>query len=185
MKSYITLLSAALFSCGSLASPVVLHDAGISRIIPITKYLKPLTSKGEIIVTDTPEAREAIKQELARRYQNHGMYANPGVRLPIRTESLTAARFESRDDYFPDLTIPIFVVGSDGLSIAWLASFREQLMKINAVGWIVQAETQNDLKRISEAGRGLKFLAFQGDYIATQFKVKHYPVLISPRAVEQ
>ena len=44
---------------------------------------------------------------------------------------------------------PFFLVGSDALSQRWLIARREELLRLGAVGMLIQAETEADVRRIA------------------------------------
>lgn len=165
------------------AAPNVIFDAGEKHSQSMETYLRVFKKPSQFVLPDDPASRERIRQELLDRAKIHGGYG--GVRVPIRTSALSPMRIESRDAYFPNLMTPLFVVGADSVSLAWLKQWREALLKVGAVGWVVQAENAEELRAIAEAGAGLRFMAMSGDALTEVFGVNGYPVLISQRAIEQ
>lgn len=165
------------------AGPVLIYDAGPQHTQSMNAYLRVLHKPPKFVLPDDPEARARIQRDLQRRARQQGHYG--GVRVPIRTHTLTPQRIDSKDAYFPNLSVPLFVVGADPVSLAWLKQWREALLKVGAVGWVVQAESAQELRAVAEAGAGLRFMAMPGDALADIFGVNGYPVLISERAIEQ
>lgn len=165
------------------AAPVVIYDAGEKSTQSMQTYLRVLHKPAQFVLPDDPETRARIQQDLLDRAKAHGGYG--GVRVPIRTRSLIPQRIVSKDAYFPNLSIPLFIVGADPASLSWLKQWREALLKVGAVGWVVQAENAEELRAVAEAGAGLRFMAMPGDALTDIFGVNAYPVLISERAIEQ
>lgn len=165
------------------AAPVVIYDAGEKSTQSMEAYMRVLRKPAQFVLPDDPETRARIQQDLLDRAKEHGGYG--GVRVPIRTSTMTPQRIASKDAYFPNLTMPIFIVGADPVSLAWLKQWREALLRVGAVGWVVQADDAQELRAVAEAGAGLRFMAMPGDALPDIFGVNGYPVLISERAIEQ
>jgi integrating conjugative element protein (TIGR03765 family) len=165
------------------AAPVVIHDAGPEHTQSMETYMRIFKAPARFSLPDSAENRKALQQEIAARAKAHGHAG--GVRVPIRTSNMRPARIESRDAYFPNLVTPVFIVGADANSLAWLRTWREVLFNVGAVGWVVQAEDAGELRAIAEAGRGLRMMTLDGESIPEVFGVSSYPVLITSRAIEQ
>lgn len=186
VRNFFKLMVAALAMLVAVplrAAPVVIYDAGNTSTQAMDAYTRVLGKPAQFVLPDDPETRARIQQDLLDRANKHGGYG--GVRVPIRTRNLTPQRIASKDAYFPNLSTPLFIVGADPVSLTWLKQWREALLKVGAVGWVVQAENAQELRAVAEAGAGLRFMAMPGDALANIFGVKGYPVLISERAIEQ
>lgn len=105
--------------------------------------------------------------------------------LPIRTPEMTPGPVAARAVDAKMLDRPFFILGSDRRSQAWLASHRDRLIQLQAVGLLVQAETAADLRAIADLGVGIRIAPVPGSDLATRLGLKHYPVLISSGWVEQ
>ncbi|MGH8538077.1 MAG: PFL_4695 family integrating conjugative element protein [Gammaproteobacteria bacterium] len=79
---------------------------------------------------------------------------------------------------------PLFLVGADPESLRWLDANRERLKQLGAVGMLVQAETEAELKAVTEAAHGLPLIPASGEAFAERLDVAHYPVLITREGVE-
>lgn len=165
------------------AAPRMLYDASEGASQPIDPYLRVLRKSAQFVLPDDPATRSKIQQDLLAIGRKHGGYS--GVHVPIRTSNLVPGRTTTRDAYFPNLAMPLFVVGADPLSLAWLKQWRTALVKVGAVGWVVQAENEQELRAVAEAGAGLRFMAAPGNALTGVFGIEVYPVLISERAIEQ
>jgi integrating conjugative element protein (TIGR03765 family) len=104
--------------------------------------------------------------------------------LPIRSPGLTPGRVQARSHDRP-FARPFFLIGSDAYSRQWLQDHRERLAEIGAVGMLVQADTKGDLQAIAELANGLPILPASATDIGQTLEIRHYPVLISAKGIEQ
>lgn len=108
--------------------------------------------------------------------------------LPIRSPGLTPGPISARPLVLPHegtISRPFFLIGSDPRSRQWLIDHRDRLRAIDAVGMLVQAESVADLKTVAVLARGLPVLPASADDIARALGIRHIPVLISRRGIEQ
>lgn len=110
--------------------------------------------------------------------------ADPSYLLPIRSPGLTPGTVQPRS-LEVKVSRPVFLVGSDRRSLAWLQQHKDQLRELGAVGLLVQAETTADLRAIARIADGLQIAPASGTSIAKAVGVSHYPVLIGPTGIEQ
>lgn len=104
--------------------------------------------------------------------------------LPIYSQQLSPGHMTSRKIQAPGLR-PFFLIGDDELSIRWLLYKKEDLLKINAVGLVVNVQTANRLEALRALVPNLILSPVSGDDIAQRLNVKHYPVLITSTTIEQ
>ena len=108
--------------------------------------------------------------------------------LPIRTPELTPGPVSPRSLSLPNgatLPRPLFLIVTDSQSRQWLELHRERLAEIHAVGMLVNAESVADLEAIAAIAQGLPILPASGTDVAEILGLKHVPVLISRRGIEQ
>lgn len=108
--------------------------------------------------------------------------------LPIRSPELTPGPVTRRPLRLPNNgTLPraFFLIGADERSRAWLATHRDRLESIGAIGMLVQAESVDDLEAIARIADGLPILPASGSDIARVLGLHHVPVLLSRRGIEQ
>jgi integrating conjugative element protein (TIGR03765 family) len=67
----------------------------------------------------------------------------------------------------------------------WFIEHRDRLAQIHAVGMLVHVETVADLEAIAAIADGLPVLPASATDIARSLALKHIPVLISRRGIEQ
>lgn len=105
--------------------------------------------------------------------------------LPIRTPEMSPGTVEARAVNLPMIPAPFFIIGSDQRSKQWLVRYREKLVQLGAVGMLVQAETEQDLKDIADIALDLRVAPVNGAGVAKNLGLKHYPVLVSWQVIEQ
>lgn len=79
---------------------------------------------------------------------------------------------------------PIYLVGTDEMSIAWVKKNQKQLQQLNATGLLVNVKNRADYENFV-AATGLRLSPISGDAIARKFAISHYPVLITDKKIEQ
>jgi len=126
------------------------------------------------------EAGETALQELTV----DNLKIDEGIYLPVHSEHLSPARFESYPVDYPALQ-PFIIIGYDELSMAWLNARHDDLRAIQGlVGVVVNVddiEQLNTLKSLTD----IPLYVLTGDELAEKFDITHYPALITNRAVEQ
>ena len=178
--------------CWSLSSPVfgelaVIHDSGQTR--PLEPLLGPLLSSdpqpGEPSRVGGPASRDPV----LGRMPGEGI---PGMLLPVRSPGLqpgvltdTWLKPEVQARLAQGNPPPFFLVGSDALSLRWLAANAKTLREIGALGLLVQADTQEDVRRVAAAARGLSITPGSGSDLARVLGIRHYPVLITKDGLMQ
>jgi integrating conjugative element protein (TIGR03765 family) len=71
------------------------------------------------------------------------------------------------------------------MSRDWLARHQARLAAIQAIGMLVEAETQEDVAAVTAIANGLPILPASASDIAPALNISHIPVLISERGIEQ
>lgn len=104
--------------------------------------------------------------------------------LPIHSARLTPGPVTPRVLDIPGMT-PLFLVGQDPLSLQWLAEHAQALQALGASGLAVEAANSDALQRIQATAPELPIWPVSGDDIAARLQLEHYPVLITPTALEQ
>ncbi|EBW3293926.1 integrating conjugative element protein [Salmonella enterica] len=104
--------------------------------------------------------------------------------LPIRTPELSPGPLEARSLSMPGMR-SIFLIGDDDLSRHWLALRRDQLIQLNAVGYVVNVASKAAWDDLQHQANGLELLPVSGSDLAVRLGISHYPVLISEKGLEQ
>ena len=162
-------LGVLLFPALVAAELTVIHDSGHTR--PLAPLLEVLAE------------REPIHPRAQSPRPDFGA-AEVERLLPIRSPGLTVGKVVPRSTS-QQFARPFFLVGADPLSRKWLSKNRAELMRIGAVGMLVQAETADDLRVVAELANGLPILPAPATDIAAALGLSHYPVLISGESIVQ
>lgn len=161
---------AALGMAGAArAEPAVLGTLGPTR--PIGDYLEAVARPD--FHQAVPAPPPAPPRPITPRY-------------PVRTPGLSPGAVPGRATRLPQLAgRPLFLVGNDSFSKAWLGQHQARLKAVGAVGLLVQAETAQDLAAIQALAPGVPISPIDGTGTAKALGLAHYPVLVSAGRIEQ
>ncbi|MFB4390382.1 MULTISPECIES: integrating conjugative element protein [unclassified Pseudomonas] len=104
--------------------------------------------------------------------------------MPVHSARLTPGDVSRRALDLPGIA-PLFLVGADAASLAWLTQHAPALKQLGANGLAVEVADAAALQRIQAVAPGLAIWPVSGDDIAERLELKHYPVLITPTGLEQ
>ena len=104
--------------------------------------------------------------------------------LPVRSTQLSPGEVQHRVIRAPGL-MPLFLVGDDERSRAWLHQRQAALRELGAVGLVVNVESAASLEELRRLAAGVILSPASGDDLAQRLGLRHYPVLITPTGVEQ
>lgn len=104
--------------------------------------------------------------------------------LPVRSLSLSPGTIEPRTINARGLS-PIFIIGDDPRSHAWLRHRAENLQSLRAVGLVVNVDTVEGLAHLRQLAPGLSLSPVAADDLAQRLAIRHYPVLITATSIEQ
>ncbi|MGF0335778.1 integrating conjugative element protein [Ectopseudomonas toyotomiensis] len=104
--------------------------------------------------------------------------------LPVMSQ-LTPGPVETKQVRLATLPAPLFIVGADSRSLAWLQQNSSALQSLQAIGWAVNVRDQASLERIKATVPGLGVVPMHIDDFAARIGLQHYPVLITRDSVEQ
>lgn len=169
-------------SAKALAQLTVLYDSG--QTLPLAPLLEPL-------LADDISSSEAAERATLNPLYGYGPAALRNL-LPVRSPGLTVGEITGRALH-PEVLArlaqgnprPFFMIGSDAVSLQWLASHRETLKRLGAVGMLVQAETEADVQQVAKVAKGLSITLGSGNDLATALGIDRYPVLITPDGLRQ
>lgn len=160
MKQATLALALMALTTTSMADMDILHDSG--RTKPSSAYLESLKS-GPV---------ERKRPSVAKMAMPH-------------TPEMSLGRVQPRKvklDYLPS---PMFLIGADQTSLRWLSNHKASLKKAGAVGLIVNADSHQQLQKAIQVTQGLQVSPASGSDLAKQFKLRHYPVLITKKQIAQ
>lgn len=103
--------------------------------------------------------------------------------LPVRSAALTPGDVPRRVIRAPGLS-PVFVIGDDTRSRAWLQQHLSTLRDLHAVGLVVNVESPAALDALRRLAPGMTLVPTPGDDLARRLGLHHYPVLITATGIE-
>jgi integrating conjugative element protein (TIGR03765 family) len=149
------------------SASIVVYDSGATE--PIAPYFRALGSAPRAPAPASPPPGAGSLEAL----------------LPIHTPGLSPGPVAARTIDLPDLQRPLFLVGADERSLAWLARERAHLAVLGAVGLAVEMADLAEWHRLTEAAQGLVLLPISGTALAQRLALDHYPVLVTRSRIEQ
>ncbi|WP_411832904.1 integrating conjugative element protein [Pseudoxanthomonas mexicana] len=177
MKSFRAAAPLAVLSCLSFAtlaqSPplVVVEDRGGASALP---YYEALNLQPR---ADRPPPRIELP-----RVPNHAF--DEADMLPVRSVRLSPGDVARRVIQAPGLR-PLFLIGDDDRSRAWLRQRGSALHELGAVGLVVQVESPQALASLRALIPELPLAPASGDELAQRLGLRHYPVLVTATGIEQ
>ena len=147
-------------------------------------------SAGNLIVVEDRGGATALPyyQDLEAEPLTGSSSPTIGVRgsgaFPVRSAQLSPGAVQGRVINAPGLQ-PVFLVGDDQLSRSWLLQRREQLQQLQAVGLAINVASEERLAEIRRWAGGLQVLPTPADDLAARLGLRHYPVLLTPTAIQQ
>lgn len=105
--------------------------------------------------------------------------------LPVHSQHLSPGSVTTRAIQLPPIMTPFFLIGADNLSRRWLKQREPRLRELGAVGLVVDVANAAQMQRLRRLGSGLVLRPVHGDDIARRLDIAHYPVLITPEAIQQ
>ena len=77
------------------------------------------------------------------------------------------------------------MIGADLRSEQWLIQHRARLVRLGAVGMLIEVPDETALNRLIELAKDLTLLPASGSDLAESLDLDHYPVLITKDGIEQ
>ncbi|MEB1846796.1 integrating conjugative element protein [Xanthomonas campestris pv. campestris] len=166
----IELLSTTTVLAQTASAPlIVVEDRGGASALP---YYQPLNPQPDDTARPAPLPRPRV-----------GNSAEAAM-LPVRSANLSPGDVPRRVIRAPGLT-PLFLVGDDARSRAWLRQRHAALRELGAVGLVVNVESTAALVELRRLAPGLTLSPASGDDLAQRLGLRHYPVLITATGIEQ
>ncbi|MBY4674879.1 integrating conjugative element protein [Burkholderia multivorans] len=103
--------------------------------------------------------------------------------LPVRSAQISPGDEPRRVIRAPGLT-PLFLIGDDDRSRAWLRQRQAALRDLQAVGLVVNVASAEALASLRRLAPGLMLSPVSGDDLAGRLGIRHYPVLITATGIE-
>lgn len=165
------LLAAAMAPALAVSDPlIVVEDRGGVSALPYYRALNPQNAPGKPPAsTASPRIGGPADAEAAM--------------LPVLSARLSPGEEPRRVIRAPGLS-PLFLVGDDDRSRAWLRQRHKILRELHAVGLVVNVTTHEALSALRRLAPGLMLSPASGDDLAQRLGLRHYPVLITATGIE-
>lgn len=166
----------SVFALPALAAEsclIVVHDGGGVSALTYYRALS-LKAREPPRTATTPAVESPLPPN--RRYREADF-------LPVRSTRLMPGTVTRREINVPGLR-PIFLIGDDSRSRAWLRTNARKFQTLRAVGFVVQVESEEALQSLRRLVPDLTLVPASGDDIAQRLAIEHYPVLITATAIE-
>ncbi len=81
---------------------------------------------------------------------------------------------------------PLFIIGYDAVSVEWLQSNAEILKERNAVGYVANVETEEQLAHLNSIlDNQVLLLAMNASDIANKLEIRHYPFYMDRDGIQR
>lgn len=150
---------------------MVVEDQGGVSALPYYHTLDLPPRQGQLAPPAAPPAPPT------RSYSESDM-------LPVRSARLSPGIEPRRVIQAPGLT-PMFLIGDDSRSRAWMTERGAQLRELNAIGLVVDVASAEAIAELRALAPGLTLSPVSGDDLAQRLGLRHYPVLITATGIEQ
>ncbi|MFV0279039.1 MAG: PFL_4695 family integrating conjugative element protein [Parahaliea sp.] len=168
----------------ALAELTVIYDSGQTR--PLAPLLRPLLPNQPPVAGATGQKPNSLAPASTlgpADLRNLLPVQSPGLQVgDIAGRQLAPAVMARLAQGNPR---PFFLVGSDEVSLRWLAHHRATLQSLGAVGMLVQAATAEDVRRVVVAAQGLPMTLGAADDLASALGIDRYPILITREGLQQ
>ena len=104
--------------------------------------------------------------------------------LPVRSTRLSPGPVAPRTISVPGFA-PLFLIGDDLRSRAWLQQRAATLRSLRAIGLVVHVDSQASLNSLRRLAPDLTLVPTSGDDLSQRLGIQHYPVLITATGIEQ
>lgn len=136
------------------------------------KYLKP-----------SKDSKNRQDKRLGKRLASKLINAH----FPVVTKLMTVGPVgeeEAKNIKFQMATQPMFIVGYDPVSIAWLKTNREMLEDSKAIGLVVNVPSLKEMDELQNlVGKSIILQPTPGDRLSEHLKIKHYPFYLDHKGV--
>lgn len=152
---------------------IVDHLGGVSAL----PYYRALNLGPRHTPQSLAEPAPVLPPSASTRYNEADM-------LPVRSDQLTPGPVERRAINVPGLK-PLFLIGDDDRSRAWLRSRSPDLRALRAFGLVVNVSSTEALASLRRLVPDLILTPASGDDLAARLGLHHYPALITATDIEQ
>ncbi|MET1256941.1 PFL_4695 family integrating conjugative element protein [Aliikangiella maris] len=105
--------------------------------------------------------------------------------FPIRSKLWSVEYFKSKKVNFPNMRSPIFLIGCDDTSLAWIQHRKEFIAENRILGFVINCKSYEDYNELKAAIYPIVVQPANLDKLATHLNHSKYPAYIHKEAIEQ
>ena len=161
------LLSLSILSGASLAELKVIADLGGESAVRFYEPIQPVHSD------DAPKHPNAVPSQITEDQL-----------LPIISHKWSVGRVQPKPLNLPG-ALPMFLIGADDTSRQWLYKNKDKLIKMNAMGLVINVNTVDEMNELRQIVPELTLMPSPADTLAERLEIYHYPILFTPEGISQ
>jgi integrating conjugative element protein (TIGR03765 family) len=192
MKQKQKIIMAILLSAVSVGASALTVISTIAPTYPIGPYLTQsmsIATEAEATANQMALSKDSLAASIAENepvdMDPHDNLQNLYSRIfPFAPQGMTVGRVKARATNL-HLATPIFLVGSDDTSTAWLEKYKTKLIACHAEGFLIEANDVDAVAKMQKMAGSLPLSILPDSSIGSVVGVQHYPVLISAHFIEQ
>lgn len=147
--------------------------------------INALLQEAEVpIAPDEKDIIQALSKENSQAVTEPNNIDNLFTLYPIHS-TITPGKIETKPHMISQLIQPLFFMGCDDFSLAWVKEHSQQLKELNAVGFLVEAQSESDYQRMKELINAIPLIPISADAFSSLWHLTHYPVLITSKGIIQ
>ena len=164
---------------------------GLSMLTPVTANAEPVvidtvgstTSMAEYYLMTQTRVEKNRPQKQAGRFDAHAFTLS---RFPIHTPEMSPGPVRRRSiKHQAGLPQPICLIGVDPLSVQWVQRNRKALIDTHAICLVIEAPSYSAYRALEKVLDGVPHYPATASDIARLHNLRHYPMLISRKGIEQ
>lgn len=168
MKSqYLVILGLSMMASISNAKLNIIADLGGESAVRFYEPIQPVHSE------DAPKHPDAVPGQLTEDQL-----------LPVVSHKWSVGNVQAKAFSLPG-ALPMFLIGADDVSRQWLSSKKADLVKMNAMGLVINVNTVDEMNELRRIVPELTLLPSPADSLAERLGVFHYPLLLTAEGISQ
>lgn len=161
------LLTLSILSSASLAELKVIADLGGESAVRFYEPIQPVHSD------DAPKHPNAVPAQITEDQL-----------LPVISHKWSVGRVQSKPLNLPG-ALPMFLIGADDISRKWIHQNRDRLVKMHAIGLVINVNTVDEMNELRQIIPELTLMPSPADTLAERLGIYHYPILLTSEGISQ
>ncbi|MBV6540750.1 integrating conjugative element protein [Ursidibacter maritimus] len=166
-QNVFTLLCLGIFSINISAELKVIADLGGESAVRFYEPIQPVHSE------TAPKHPNAIPSQVTEEQL-----------LPVVSHKWSVGKVQAKSLNLPG-ALPMFLIGADETSRQWLSQHRDDLVKMNAMGLVINVNTVDEMNILRNIVPELTLMPSPADTLAERLGIFHYPLLLTAEGISQ